>query len=157
MNLPSGWTIQAVAQVAGVVATLLAILAALFKEEIVRLWRRPRLTASIHLVPPGADCHKTELVVHNVATGQVLARGDCYYFRLWVENKGYQRAEKVHLRAHGQALRPSPYRRSARPSAPHGQHAAQCAAERHNPHSRSRGGAPHPNSPSCTSCLSSRT
>lgn len=94
---PFGWTAQTIAAVMGSVATALAVVVALFKEEIVRLWRRPNLTATIRLIPPGPDCHKTEIVIQSPATGHVLARGDCYYFRLWVENKGRQRAEKVQV------------------------------------------------------------
>lgn len=84
-----------VATWAGAIATLLAVLAALLKEEIVRLWRRPKITAVIRLEAP--DCHKTELTWSNPASGQILARGWCYYFRLWVENNGRQPAERVQV------------------------------------------------------------
>jgi hypothetical protein len=80
---------------AGVIATFLAVVVALLKEEIVRLWRRPKLTATIRLEAP--DCHKTELTWTNPNSGQVLGRGWCYYFRLWVENKGKQSAERVQV------------------------------------------------------------
>lgn len=80
---------------AGAIAAFLAVIVALFKEEIVRLWRRPRLTATVRLAAP--DCHKTELAWRNPNSGQILARGECYYFRVWVENKGKQRAEQVQV------------------------------------------------------------
>jgi hypothetical protein len=77
------------------IATLLAVLVALFKEEITRLWRRPGLDAAIRLSAP--DCHKTEMIFSNPRTGEVIARGDCYYFRIWVENKGNLRANRVQV------------------------------------------------------------
>jgi hypothetical protein len=46
------------AQWAAATATFLAVLVALFKDEVLRWWRRPQLTASIKLDPP--DCHKTQ-------------------------------------------------------------------------------------------------
>jgi len=80
---------------AGAVATFLAVLVALFKEEIQALWRRPSLAASIRLSTP--DCHKTEMTVTNTLTGQVLDSWPCYYFRVWVENSGNLRAEQVQM------------------------------------------------------------
>ena len=74
------------ATVATAIATFLAVLVALFKEEIARFWRRPRLTASIRLAAP--HCHKTHV-------GSVLR----YYFRIWVQNEGRQRAERVQVYA----------------------------------------------------------
>ena len=72
----------------GSIATLLAVITALFKEQLVRLWRRPRLEARVRLSAP--DCHKTQMTLFDRSTG-------CYYFRLWVENTGNQRAEKVQV------------------------------------------------------------
>ena len=78
----------------GSIATFLAVIVALFKEEIVRIWRRPKLQARIKLSAP--DCHKTKMSrLSN--TGQVLMSSDCYYVRLWIENIGNQRAEKVQI------------------------------------------------------------
>ena len=77
------------------IATFLAVIVALFKEEMVRLWHRPKLSGSCLLVAP--HCHKTELTYHDPATRQLIARGDCYYLRIWIENQGYQRAEKVQV------------------------------------------------------------
>ena len=79
----------------GSIATLLAVLVALFKEQLVRLWRRPKLEAKLRLSAP--DCHKTQMTLFDKSTGTVLESADCYYFRLWVENTGNQRAEKVQV------------------------------------------------------------
>ena len=80
---------------AAAVAAFLAVLVALFKEEITRLWRRPILDAIIRLEAP--DCHKTETIFYKRDTGEVYARSDSYYFRIWVTNKGGLRAEKVQV------------------------------------------------------------
>ncbi len=79
----------------GAIATFLAVIVALFKEDIVRLWRAPKLTAKIRLEAP--DCHKTEMVIYDKNTGKTLDKLNCYYFRLWVENIGRERAEKVQI------------------------------------------------------------
>lgn len=80
---------------AGAIATFLAVLVALFKEELVRIWRRPKLGARIKLAAP--DCHKTQITIIDQKTGSALVQADCYYFRLWIENKGNQRAEKIQV------------------------------------------------------------
>ena len=77
------------------IGTLLAVVVALFKEDIVRHWRKPKLQAIIRLSAP--DCHKTTLTFFDPKTGTVLANPDCYYFRLWVENKGKTRADRVQV------------------------------------------------------------
>ncbi len=79
----------------GSIATFLAVLVALFKEELVRMWRRPKLNARIKLAAP--DCHKTQMTIFDQKTGSVLGQAECYYFRLWVENSGNQRAEKIQV------------------------------------------------------------
>ena len=82
----------------GAVATVAAVVVALLKEEIVGLWRKPKLTTSISLSAP--DCTKTSL---GVDTYQLRAQRifsiDCYYFRLRVKNEGNRRAEKVQVYA----------------------------------------------------------
>jgi len=77
----------------GSIAMLLAVITALFKEQLVRLWRRPKLETRVRLSAP--DCHKTQMTLFNRSTGAVTGTADCYYLRLWVENTGNQRAEKV--------------------------------------------------------------
>jgi hypothetical protein len=79
---------------AGAAATLLAVLIALFKEDVRAWWRHPALQASIRLRPP--DCHKVEIAFFDEA-GQIRARAPCYYFRIWVENTGTVRAEQVQV------------------------------------------------------------
>ena len=79
----------------GSIATLLAVIVALFKEQLVRIWRRPKLEARVRLSAP--DCHKTQMTLFDPKTRAVMERTDCYYFRLWVENTGNQRAEKVQV------------------------------------------------------------
>ena len=78
----------------GSIATFLAVIVALFKEDIVRLWRKPVLQARIKLSAP--DCHKTIMTATNLETRAII-EADCYYFRLWIENTGNQRAEKVQV------------------------------------------------------------
>jgi hypothetical protein len=78
------------AEWAAAYATFLAVLVALFKDEVLRWWRRPRLRVSISLAPP--DCHKTTLAYPTPPAG-VIKTADCYYLRLWVENIGSARAE----------------------------------------------------------------
>jgi hypothetical protein len=73
-------------------ATFAAVLVALFKDEVLRFLRRPKLTVSIALAPP--DCHKT---MANYRTPQGWQSADCYYLRLWVENVGKTRAERVQV------------------------------------------------------------
>lgn len=81
----------------------LVALVALFKEEIVKRWRRPILDLSLHVAPP--DCYKTELRdlrpepgdnvrIHGIGKWHVA---NCYYFRLWVDNHGKTRAERVQV------------------------------------------------------------
>src|ERR1035441_3583835 len=99
------------------IATFLAVIVALFKEDMVQLWRRPQLGARIALQSP--DCEKTEVqvvqppqlqlsgtkddmvgtlsVTGNIVSTVPLWRGEAFFFRIWIENKGRQRAEKVQV------------------------------------------------------------
>ena len=77
-----------------VVVTFLAVLVALFREEIVRLWRHPRLSLRLELGDP--DCHKTTMHLVD-ASGTAMASAESYYFRLWVENVGNRHADKVQI------------------------------------------------------------
>jgi hypothetical protein len=76
-------------------ATFLAALVALLKEDLVSLWRRPRLDVRIRLAPP--DCHKTEFTLGSARTGEFLGAWPCYYLRVWVENLGNIRAKYVEV------------------------------------------------------------
>jgi len=73
-------------------ATLIAALVALFKEDVVKLWRRPKLTLRILLESP--DCVLMPVAVVSGTT--LIWQGNCYFLRLWVENKGYF-AERVQV------------------------------------------------------------
>jgi len=90
---PTDW--GTVAQWVLAVLTLLAVVVALLKEEIVKLWRRPKLVATIKLSPP--DSHKTYWRYIIPETPLVSRFADCYFLRLWVRNLGNVRAEKVQV------------------------------------------------------------
>jgi hypothetical protein len=76
-------------------ATGLAVLVALFKDDLVRAWHQPRLVARIEPRPP--DCHK----VRSTITGQHTTQCDAYYCRLWITNDGNRAAEDVQLFVEG--------------------------------------------------------
>jgi hypothetical protein len=81
-------------------ATLLAALVALFKEDVVKMWRRPDLRIRMSLSPP--DCARMPVIVNymganlNGPPSPKTWQGYCYFFRLWVENKG-DFAERVQV------------------------------------------------------------
>lgn len=79
----------------GSALTFLAILVALFKEELQRFFRRPVLDVSVKIQPP--DCHISWTTYHDPKTETVLAGGHCYYLRLWVHNKGNLTATNVQV------------------------------------------------------------
>lgn len=89
------WHLILVGVAAGI--TLLAVLVALFKDDVRGLWRRPVLQASIQLKAP--DCHKTEMVRYDPRSGALYDKHPCYYFRIWVQNTGNLRAEQVQVYA----------------------------------------------------------
>lgn len=84
-----------IATTAIAVGTFLAIIVALFRDEITALWRRPKIETRIKLSAP--DCHLTRLIQRDIKTGEILAKMDCYYLRLWIENAGRIRAEQVQV------------------------------------------------------------
>jgi hypothetical protein len=85
------------AQWVGASATFAAVLVALFKDEITKWWRRPKLFASIGLVSP--DCAKTYVDYSSQKITLIVGRAECYWLRLWIENKGRTRAEQVQVYA----------------------------------------------------------
>lgn len=85
------------AQWFGAAMTLLAVLTALFKDEVLRCWRKPKLGIRILLAPP--DCHKTTINFQHFNPTFTNASADCYYLRLWVENTGNSRADRVQVLA----------------------------------------------------------
>jgi hypothetical protein len=87
--------IGTLAQWAGAGGTFLAVLVALFKDEILRWRRKPDLTISASLTPP--NCHKTTMTYTDRASAQMYRKVACYYLRIWVENIGKTRAERVQV------------------------------------------------------------
>jgi hypothetical protein len=69
----------------GALFTLLAVLVALFKEDFLNWRYHPLLVPRVHLRPP--DCHKTSF------NGGLAV----YYLRIWIENRGTQRAHQVQV------------------------------------------------------------
>ena len=89
------WSYGNAAQWVAAIATLLAVIVALFKEDIIRRFRRPILRISIKPGPP--DCHKTWITYQTQGTALTLVRTHRYYLRLWLKNEGAVRAEKVQV------------------------------------------------------------
>lgn len=93
---PSAW--GTAAQWAGAIGTFSAVFVALFKDEILKRRRRPKLNISIKLAPP--DSVKTiwhyQVLAPNLQN-YIPKQADCYYMRLWIENIGKTRAEKVQV------------------------------------------------------------
>ena len=83
-----------VAQWVGALATTAAVIVALFKEDLIRLRRHPKLTASIEAKYP--DCIKTA-VQWRGANKEKPWKGWRYWLRVWVKNGGNVRAEKVEV------------------------------------------------------------
>jgi hypothetical protein len=82
------------AQYLGALATFLAVLVALFKDEILRWIRSPKLTVRVKPEPP--DCLLVPSAVVYDHTGERW-RGRIYYLRLWIKNVGKGRAEQVQV------------------------------------------------------------
>lgn len=79
----------------GAISTLVAVIVALLKDDILKLWHRPVL--DVTLKPFAPDCHKIPVKMIDRSTGQVLQTVNSYYLRLWIENKGNIRATKVQV------------------------------------------------------------
>lgn len=78
------------------IATFTAALVALFKEDIVKRWRRPKLTVRLLLKSPDSVAIPSVVTWQGAGDPNVkMWRGDIYYFRLWVENQGSWPAERV--------------------------------------------------------------
>jgi hypothetical protein len=90
-GIESATWIMAIATCVMAIVTFLAVLVALFREDLVSIWRRPILDLRLQTGPP--DCQKTPLI--SINGGQPI--GDAYYFRLWVFNDGRLRAEDVQI------------------------------------------------------------
>ncbi len=79
------------AQWAAAAATTVAVLVALFKDEFWRRVRRPVLT--LRILSESPDCIITPM--RRIADGEVVGRA--LWLRLWIENTGGLRAEKVQV------------------------------------------------------------
>jgi hypothetical protein len=77
-----------VAQWVGAGVTSVAIVVALFKEAIIRRLRHPELTVRLEARHP--DCVKTPI-------SEGAWHGSRYFLRLWIENEGDVRADKVEV------------------------------------------------------------
>lgn len=84
-----------IATIAIAVGTFLAVIVALFREEITSTWRRPKVEVRIGLSAP--DCHLTRLIKIDTSSGKALVKAPCFYLRLWIENAGNVRAEEVQV------------------------------------------------------------
>lgn len=94
---PSSLAPSSLAQWAGAVATFLAVGVALFKNSVLRWWRKPSLDAICTKESPWTVRPKT--TVYNLETHEILWRGETYYVRVEVVNSGKTRAEKVQVYA----------------------------------------------------------
>src|ERR1700690_3113671 len=90
----SDWFMQlgpsSLAQWVGAVATSSAVLVALFKDQIFRYFRRPKLVISISPEPPDTLLSRMR-VSDKDGSDQWLG---AYWLRLWVQNEGKDRAEQ---------------------------------------------------------------
>jgi len=77
--------------------TFLAILAALFKEDIVKRWRKPDLRASIYLEAPDCERCDMQLVTQEGDGPKTIVLAPCYAFRMRIENCGQEKAEHVQV------------------------------------------------------------
>jgi hypothetical protein len=82
------------AQWVGAIATSIAVVIALFKDEWLRYRRQPRL--SLRIEPKQPDCQFIPITVRG-PLGQLLWHGDSYWIRLWIKNEGRGRAEQVQV------------------------------------------------------------
>lgn len=93
--LESGsWT-----QLLAAVATVLATLVALFKEKIIAWRYPPKLMLRARRTPPDID-HITFRYPMNIpppGSEPIYGYADSYFLRLWVQNEGKSRAEKVQV------------------------------------------------------------
>lgn len=81
----------------GALATLLAVLVALFLEPLVALWRRPRVGVRIQMSPP--DCVKIPFTIVDKDENPIR-NVDGYFLRFWVNNSGRGEARRVEVYAH---------------------------------------------------------
>src|SRR5579872_409281 len=83
------------AQWVGAAATSAAVVVALFKDELLRHIRKPKLTIRMKPEPP--DCLLVPSAVVFNSQRTILWSGKIYWLRLWIENVGSGRAEQVQV------------------------------------------------------------
>ena len=89
---------SSLAQWFGAIATLSAVVVALFKDLILGWWRGPKRVATCRRETPWTV--KMPIIVwQGKNAGGGVWRGDCYFVRIKVENIGKTRAEKVQVSA----------------------------------------------------------
>jgi hypothetical protein len=89
-------------QIASAIATTAAVFVALFREPFISWWRRPKLTVRTLSEPPDIDKIPfvwTIVSSSELSPGYPMGRSsvDAYCLRLWVQNEGKSRAEKVQV------------------------------------------------------------
>ena len=81
------------------IATFIAALVALFKEDWVKLWRRPKLSLRLLLGPPDSSAIRSVVIWPDPSMPHtpLTWEGPIFYFRFRVENTGSWPAERVEL------------------------------------------------------------
>jgi hypothetical protein len=81
------------------IASTAAVIVALFKEPVMAWWRRPKLMVRASPSQPDIDKIQNSYPMPGSPAGfpPMVGYADCYFLRLWVENKGKSRAEKVQV------------------------------------------------------------
>jgi hypothetical protein len=91
---PGSWT-----QLVAAFVTLLAVIVALFKERFISWWFPPKLTMMARQHPPDVDHIPFRYPMPGTPPGlpPIPLSAGCYFLRLWVQNDGKSRAEKVQV------------------------------------------------------------
>lgn len=95
--MAGGMAPSSLAQWAGAAATSCAVIVALFKDSILAWWRRPSLNVTCGKALPWTV--RVRLLVRWQHATPPSWNGNCYFARLWVDNIGRTRAEKVQVYA----------------------------------------------------------
>jgi hypothetical protein len=85
---------SSLAQWVGAIATSSAVVVALFKDQILHHFRRPKLTISIS--PKSPDCVITPISTLD-GQGNRVWTWKAYWLRLWIQNDGKEPAEQVQV------------------------------------------------------------
>jgi hypothetical protein len=87
-------TPSSLAQWVGAVATSAAVVVALFKDQLLHRFRKPKLAIRISPEPP--DCVFSPMRARD-GHGKVVWTGKAYWLRLWVQNGGKEPAKEVQV------------------------------------------------------------